>query len=240
LVQPIVDAWSAVTSAGSQALVAAISPGGAAMAAAQAGAVKLQPAPDGYRGQPVTFRLHIVKFASPGVYPIVREEELKFYSTPQAGMEQSVVRPYAPGQVPYRFFELLIAEPLFVSQPLGSLFQVIEDKPKKEQPKQPMDQKPCTAAELMPSINAKPETLNEFLKDENTGATVVAAKPKETGDCVEELEIILKLEPADDGQAREAAATQKAQKAALEAIKALFSGVKWGETKLQVTWDDGQ
>ncbi|RLA50783.1 MAG: hypothetical protein DRR42_12190 [Gammaproteobacteria bacterium] len=233
LVQPVVDAWSAVASAGSSALVAAINPGGAAMIAAQSGALGLEPAPEKFRGQRVTFRLHIVKFAVPGAYPFVREEELKFYATPAAGWDASVVRPYAPGQVPYRFFELLIAEPMFVAKPLSQLLDV-EEEPEKQEGKE-AEKNPCKAAQLLPKPNATKSALKAFF--EGSVKAEILEKPKTNeGQCVEDLELKLKLKPAVEG-----AQEIQASKTAVEAeIGALMRAANSTNTKVNIVWVDDE
>jgi hypothetical protein len=116
ITKPLMDAYGKIVSAGSDALLASLSPTGAAVAIAQGAAVATE-APVELRGKLVTFRMHLIKFAAVGVYPIVKPGEVKMgVYTAVAGT--SVLEPVVGYQIPYRYFELVIAEPLFTENPL--------------------------------------------------------------------------------------------------------------------------
>ena len=111
---PLMGAYGEVISAGTSALLAAISPGGAAAALAQGAAVVEQVPPE-LRDQRMTLRLHLVKFATVGIYPVVKPSEIEAYTAVAC---TDVLQPLVGYQIPYRYFKLLIAEPLIVDDPL--------------------------------------------------------------------------------------------------------------------------
>lgn len=123
ILRPLMEAYGKVVSAGTSALLAAVSPGGAATALAQGGAVDPQVARE-LRDQRMTLRLHLVKFAAVGVYPVVKPSEVSVY---QAVAGTDVLQPLVGYQIPYRYFKLLIAERLMVDDPLQNFINSEND-----------------------------------------------------------------------------------------------------------------
>jgi hypothetical protein len=115
IINPLMNAYSTVIKAGSEALVAALSPSGAVSAVAQ-GANPPPAFPEELHGKPFTFRLHHIKFAAVGLYPMVKPSEVAAYAS---AANTKVLQPQVGYQIPYRYFELLVAEPLFVDDVLA-------------------------------------------------------------------------------------------------------------------------
>lgn len=115
IVGPLVSAWTSLINTGTQALVAAVSPGGAAAAVAQGSSSDSAVAPQELRSRPITLRIHNIKYATIGIYPIVKSGEVEDYAEDKKG----VIKPTVAYQIPYRYFELLVVEPLLVTEPLG-------------------------------------------------------------------------------------------------------------------------
>lgn len=65
------------------------------------------------KGKPITLRVHVIKFAALGVYPLIKPAEVAMYKASEADLEKHhYIVPVRQYHVPYKYFTLIVAEHL--------------------------------------------------------------------------------------------------------------------------------
>jgi hypothetical protein len=113
VVKPLMDAWTALVDAATKAAVIKIAP------KAQSGAVgQTRKVDESLDGTPATLRIHVVKYAVPGVYPLIKPAEATAKTWGNEKTDDRMLVPIYPYQVPYDYTTVLLAEHLL--EPAGT------------------------------------------------------------------------------------------------------------------------
>ena len=159
---PLVKGYASLVDAGVAAAKAAISAAsglptaqGATVAAPLTTAESME-AMEAQPGMPVTLRIHVVKFAAIGIYPMVKESEVADYTEKKADLEDACyVVPVEAYQIPYKYFTIVVVEHLISD---GSPSQLLGFRGTAAGPT------PGTADQKkLRDIAATPDKLNLFL-----------------------------------------------------------------------------
>lgn len=124
ITRPLTDAYAELIKAGTEAAKAAINTA-VGLPIAQ-GATIAQPATSTTRvsqaaGTPLTLRVHVVSFAAPGVYPILKKSEIDAAAKLPADQTSGYVLPIFPfTRVAYKTFQVIVVEQLLSDKTGGS------------------------------------------------------------------------------------------------------------------------
>lgn len=195
----LIESFKKLVTGGTDSIIEKL---GLAAPAAQSSEEAIQAAA-ALKGRAITFRLHLIKYATPGgPYPVIRTTaELSEYKD-----KDGFIIPPGPMMVPYQYFGLLVVEPLVVNDPLGFIRPESSETGSARKRRVPDD--PGTCDGYLPRGKADKSTIVELLAGSVPGLSVISV----TGSLAEEEcfhEITLDVEIMDGETARKPKQTEK-------------------------------